>query len=95
MRLIHCACATTTSIPGTEHHQLPEVPKRKDLRFLDAAAKAFSAGGYHTVRLEDIADAVGSGAADLAEATTRVHLHHAFHHLTRRGRAEGISAAGA
>ena len=36
----------------------------------------------------DIADAVGSGAADLAEATTRVHLHHAFHHLTRRGRAE-------
>ena len=36
----------------------------------------------------DIANAVGSGAADLAEATTRVHLHHAFHHLTRRGRAE-------
>lgn len=39
MRLIHCACATTTSIPGAEHHQLPEVPTRKDLRFLDAAAK--------------------------------------------------------
>ena len=36
----------------------------------------------------DIADAVGSGAADLAEATTRVHLHHAFHHLTRRTRAD-------
>ena len=55
---------------------------------VDAAAKAFSDGGYHAVRLDDIADAVGSGAADLAEATTRVHLHHAFHHLTRRGRAE-------
>jgi len=31
----------------------------------------------------DIASAVADGAADLAEATTRVHLHHAFHHLTR------------
>ncbi|MDO5634898.1 MAG: GntR family transcriptional regulator [Micrococcus sp.] len=36
----------------------------------------------------DIASAVAEGAADLAEATTRVHLHHAFHHLTRRTRAE-------
>ncbi|MEO4039539.1 MULTISPECIES: GntR family transcriptional regulator [Micrococcus] len=34
----------------------------------------------------DIASAVASGAADLAEATTRVHLHHAFHHLTRSRR---------
>lgn len=32
---------------------------------LDAAAKAFSAGGYHTVRLEDIADAVGISAPAL------------------------------
>ncbi|MBB4735467.1 GntR family transcriptional regulator [Micrococcus cohnii] len=31
----------------------------------------------------DIAQAVADGAAELAEATTRVHLHHAFHHLTR------------
>lgn len=39
MRLIHCACATTISIPGAEHHTLSEVPSRKELRFLDAAAK--------------------------------------------------------
>lgn len=39
MRLIHCACATTVSIPGAEHHDLSEVPSRKELRFLDAAAK--------------------------------------------------------
>lgn len=32
----------------------------------------------------DIASAVASGAGDLAEATTRVHLHHAFSHLTSR-----------
>lgn len=35
----------------------------------------------------DIAAAVATGAADLAEATTRVHLHHAATHLTRRARA--------
>lgn len=40
----------------------------------------------------DIAAAVASGAADLADATTRVHLHHAFSHLTRHGRAEDPTA---
>lgn len=35
----------------------------------------------------DIASAVAAGAVELAEATTRVHLHHAFSHLTRRVRA--------
>lgn len=40
----------------------------------------------------DIAAAVAAGAADLADATTRVHLHHAFSHLTRRVRAEDATA---
>lgn len=40
----------------------------------------------------DIAAAVAAGAADLADATTRVHLHHAFSHLTRHGRAEDPTA---
>ncbi|WP_301924938.1 hypothetical protein [Corynebacterium glaucum] len=39
MRLIHCACATDVSIPGTERVELPQVPTRKDLRFLDSVAK--------------------------------------------------------
>lgn len=39
MRLIHCACGPTAAIPGTERHDLPAVPTRKDLRFLDAVAK--------------------------------------------------------
>lgn len=39
MRLIHCACGTDVRLPGAEHHQLPAVPTRKDLRFLDAAAR--------------------------------------------------------
>ncbi|MDY6054909.1 GntR family transcriptional regulator [Micrococcus sp.] len=36
----------------------------------------------------DIAEAVAAGTADLAEATTRVHLHHAFRRLTRHARPE-------
>lgn len=39
MRYIHCACGTDVRIPGAEHHQLPAVPTRKDLRFLDAVAR--------------------------------------------------------
>lgn len=46
MRLIYCACGAKAQaqahaagrIPGAEHHELPETPTRKDLRFLDAAA---------------------------------------------------------
>ena len=39
MRLLHCACGTGLTIPGTEHIDLPAVPTRKDLRFLDELAK--------------------------------------------------------
>lgn len=38
MRYIHCVCGTDLRLPGTEHHQLPAVPARKDLRFLDDVA---------------------------------------------------------
>ena len=39
MRLIHCACGTDTLIKGAEHHILPPVPSRRDLKFLDAIAR--------------------------------------------------------
>lgn len=39
MRLIHCACGTDTLIDGAEHHALPPVPSRRDLKFLDEAAR--------------------------------------------------------
>ena len=39
MRLVHCACATGTTINGAENHQLPAIPTRKDLRFLDDIAR--------------------------------------------------------
>lgn len=39
MRLLHCACGSSLTIPGTEHIDLPAVPARKDLRFLDELAK--------------------------------------------------------
>ncbi|MCP1387618.1 hypothetical protein M5J20_05375 [Corynebacterium sp. TA-R-1] len=39
MRLIHCACGTSDILPGAEHYALPAVPTRKDLRFLDDAAR--------------------------------------------------------
>ena len=39
MRLIHCACGTDTVIDGAEHHLLPAVPSRRDLKFLDAIAR--------------------------------------------------------
>lgn len=39
MRLIHCACGTDTVIKGAEHHTLPPVPSRRDLKFLDAIAR--------------------------------------------------------
>lgn len=40
MRLLHCACGPTEiSIPGAQRHDLPAIPTRKDLRFLDTAAK--------------------------------------------------------
>lgn len=48
MRLIYCACGAKAQasaqaagpIPGAQRVDLPEVPSRKDLRFLDAAANA-------------------------------------------------------
>mgnify|MGYP007060970933 CR=1 FL=1 len=39
MRLVHCACATDFTIAGAENHQLPAIPTRKDLRFLDEIAR--------------------------------------------------------
>lgn len=43
MRLIHCACGTgphaEVTIPGAEQFRVPEVPSRKDLRFLDEIAR--------------------------------------------------------
>lgn len=39
MRLIHCACGTDTLIKGAEHHLLPAVPSRRDLKFLDEIAR--------------------------------------------------------
>lgn len=63
-----------TARPGTSDQvapgPAPATPRRRrpaDRRRLivDAAAKAFSDGGYHAVRLEDIADAVGISAPAL------------------------------
>lgn len=42
MRIIHCACGGGPSIPGAQRHDLPDIPSRKDLRFLDAIAKELS-----------------------------------------------------
>ena len=39
MRLVHCACATGITIDGTENQELPAIPTRKDLRFLDALSR--------------------------------------------------------
>lgn len=39
MRLVHCACATDITIDGAEEHQLPAIPTRRDLKFLDAIAR--------------------------------------------------------
>lgn len=39
MRLVHCACGTDNTIPGAEEHQLPAIPTRRDLKFLDAIAR--------------------------------------------------------
>ncbi|MEO9327493.1 TetR/AcrR family transcriptional regulator [Gordonia aurantiaca] len=63
-----------TARPGTSQNltsdPAPATPRRRrpaDRRRLvvDAAAKAFSDAGYHAVRLEDIADAVGISAPAL------------------------------
>uniref|UniRef100_UPI003D91EACC TetR/AcrR family transcriptional regulator n=1 Tax=Gordonia sp. B7-2 TaxID=3420932 RepID=UPI003D91EACC len=63
-----------TAQPGTTPSDVPAAdagaprrrrPAARRQFILDAAAKAFSAGGFHTVRLEDIADAVGISAPAL------------------------------
>ncbi|OEX94699.1 hypothetical protein A0K93_09085 [Corynebacterium sp. BCW_4722] len=40
MKLIHCACGSGVSIPGVEEHLLIDEPPQRDLKFLDAAARA-------------------------------------------------------
>lgn len=42
MRIIHCACGGGPSIPGAQRHDLPDIPSRKDLRFLDELARELS-----------------------------------------------------
>ncbi|MCR8896501.1 TetR family transcriptional regulator [Gordonia sp. GONU] len=50
-----------TDAPGTRRRR----PADRRRLIVDASAKAFSDGGYHAVRLEDIADAVGISAPAL------------------------------
>ncbi|GAB87256.1 TetR/AcrR family transcriptional regulator [Gordonia rubripertincta] len=50
-----------TVAPGTRRRR----PADRRRLIIDAAAKAFSDGGYHAVRLDDIADAVGISAPAL------------------------------
>ncbi|GAC01741.1 putative TetR family transcriptional regulator [Gordonia namibiensis NBRC 108229] len=58
-----------TSTSDTSQTDAPGIRRRRpaDRRrlIIDAAAKAFSDGGYHAVRLDDIADAVGISAPAL------------------------------
>lgn len=45
MRLIHCACSSGISVPGASEWELPEVPGRRDLAFLDEIAAELLPGG--------------------------------------------------